>query len=81
MKSKVPIDFSKVEVSGCKPYVINSSLLATTLILSWSIQIKLVSPEGIQKYQTECAPNNGYFMVPFVDKVCLIYICCSGRKL
>lgn len=43
VKSKVKIDFSKVEV-------------------------RLVTPEGIQKYQTECAPNNGYYMVPFVDK-------------
>ncbi|XP_039273388.2 BOS complex subunit NOMO1-like [Styela clava] len=43
VKSKVQIDFSKVE-------------------------IRLLTREGIQKYQTECAPNNGYYMVPFVEK-------------
>uniref|UniRef100_F6VG31 Uncharacterized protein n=1 Tax=Ciona intestinalis TaxID=7719 RepID=F6VG31_CIOIN len=32
------------------------------------IEIQLVTSEGMLKYQAECAPNNGYFMVPFVEK-------------
>jgi hypothetical protein len=31
------------------------------------VEIHLYSKEGILRQQTECAPNNGYFMVPFVD--------------
>ena len=31
------------------------------------VEIHLYSKDGILKHQTECAPNNGYFMVPFVD--------------
>ncbi|KAJ8035005.1 Nodal modulator 2 [Holothuria leucospilota] len=32
------------------------------------IEVKLYTPQGALKYQTDCAPNNGYFMVPIYDK-------------
>ncbi|KAK2504235.1 hypothetical protein MC885_021603 [Smutsia gigantea] len=30
--------------------------------------IKLYTKHGTLKYQTDCAPNNGYFMIPLYDK-------------
>ncbi|KAM8842505.1 BOS complex subunit NOMO1 [Synchiropus picturatus] len=32
------------------------------------IEIKLYTKQGSLKYQTECAPINGYFMIPLYDK-------------
>ncbi|XP_072275070.1 BOS complex subunit NOMO3-like [Pyxicephalus adspersus] len=32
------------------------------------IEIKLYTKQGTLKYQTDCAPNNGYFMIPLYDK-------------
>jgi len=32
-------------------------------------QIKLYTKQGSLKYQTDCAPINGYFMIPLYDKV------------
>ncbi|XP_071806150.1 BOS complex subunit NOMO1-like [Asterias amurensis] len=32
------------------------------------IEIKLYTKQGALKYQTDCAPNNGYFMIPIYDK-------------
>ncbi|XP_019619282.1 PREDICTED: LOW QUALITY PROTEIN: nodal modulator 1-like, partial [Branchiostoma belcheri] len=31
------------------------------------VQIKLYTPQGSLKYQTDCAPNNGYFMIPLYE--------------
>ncbi|PIK34154.1 putative nodal modulator 1 [Apostichopus japonicus] len=31
------------------------------------MKVKLYTPQGALKYQTDCAPNNGYFMVPIYD--------------
>uniref|UniRef100_A0A8C3KZE4 Prealbumin-like fold domain-containing protein n=1 Tax=Chrysolophus pictus TaxID=9089 RepID=A0A8C3KZE4_CHRPC len=42
--------------------------------LAWRIpastfgHIKLYTKHGTLKYQTDCAPNNGYFMIPLYDK-------------
>ena len=30
--------------------------------------MKLFSKQGILKYKTECAPLNGYYMIPIYDK-------------
>ncbi|XP_022788925.1 nodal modulator 1-like [Stylophora pistillata] len=30
--------------------------------------MKLLTKQGIIKSQTECAPNNGYFLIPLYDK-------------
>ncbi|KAA8595219.1 hypothetical protein FQN60_012354, partial [Etheostoma spectabile] len=32
------------------------------------IEIKLYTKQGSLKYQTDCAPINGYFMIPLYDK-------------
>lgn len=32
------------------------------------VEIKLYTKQGALKYQTECAPINGYFMIPLYDK-------------
>ena len=32
--------------------------------------MKLLTKQGIIKSQAECAPNNGYFLIPLYDKVC-----------
>ncbi|XP_018425571.1 PREDICTED: nodal modulator 3-like [Nanorana parkeri] len=32
------------------------------------IEVKLYTKQGTLKYQTDCAPNNGYFMIPLYDK-------------
>ena len=34
------------------------------------MQVKLFTKSGVQKYKTDCAPNNGYFLIPLYDKVC-----------
>lgn len=41
------------------------------LILAISPQVKLVTVSGVLKYKTDCAPNNGYFLLPLYDKVAL----------
>ncbi|XP_071958436.1 BOS complex subunit NOMO1-like [Antedon mediterranea] len=32
------------------------------------IQVKVYNKQGALKYHTDCAPNNGYFMIPIYDK-------------
>ncbi|XP_022098471.1 nodal modulator 1-like [Acanthaster planci] len=32
------------------------------------VEVKLYTRTGALKYQTDCAPNNGYFMIPIYDK-------------
>ena len=31
--------------------------------------MKLYGKSGALKYNTDCAPNNGYFLIPLYDKV------------
>ena len=38
-------------------------------------QIKLYTKQGSLKYQTDCAPINGYFMIPIYDKVWSFFFC------
>jgi len=33
-----------------------------------SFQVNLYTKQGTLKYQTDCAPINGYYMVPVYDK-------------
>ena len=37
--------------------------------LSLPLQIQLFSKSGTLKEKTDCAPNNGYFLIPVYDKV------------
>ena len=37
--------------------------------------MKLLTKQGIIKSQTECAPNNGYFLIPLYDKVLMCDVC------
>lgn len=32
------------------------------------VEIKLYTKQGALKYQTDCAPNNGYYLIPLYDK-------------
>lgn len=32
------------------------------------VEIKLYTKQGSMKYQTDCAPNNGYYLIPVYDK-------------
>ena len=34
-----------------------------------NLQVKLYTKQGAFKFKTECAPNNGYFLVAIYDKV------------
>ncbi len=34
-----------------------------------SFQVNLYSVDGTLKYSTDCAPNNGYFLLPIYDQV------------
>ncbi|MGH0131955.1 UNVERIFIED_CONTAM: hypothetical protein FKN15_008615 [Acipenser sinensis] len=57
--------FVKAEdiVVGCGGFV------KSDLEINYSlIEIKLYTKQGSLKYQTDCAPINGYFMIPLYDK-------------
>ncbi|RXM33768.1 Nodal modulator 1 [Acipenser ruthenus] len=57
--------FMKAEdiVVGCGGFV------KSDLEINYSlIEIKLYTKQGSLKYQTDCAPINGYFMIPLYDK-------------
>lgn len=43
-------------------------------------QVKLYSSSGSLKYTSDCAPKNGYFLVPLYDRVCLV-MCCEAYTL
>ncbi|PKU44847.1 nodal modulator 1 [Limosa lapponica baueri] len=51
-------------VVGCGGFVKSDVEINYSLI-----EIKLYTKHGTLKYQTDCAPNNGYFMIPLYDKV------------
>ncbi|XP_007891916.2 nodal modulator 1 [Callorhinchus milii] len=50
-------------VVGCGGFVKSGVEINYSLI-----EIKLYTKQGTLKYQTDCAPNNGYFMIPLYDK-------------
>uniref|UniRef100_A0A8C8RUX9 Nodal modulator 1 n=1 Tax=Pelusios castaneus TaxID=367368 RepID=A0A8C8RUX9_9SAUR len=50
-------------VVGCGGFVKSDVEISYSLI-----EIKLYTKHGTLKYQTDCAPNNGYFMIPLYDK-------------
>ncbi|CAO2632965.1 Nodal modulator 1 [Lemmus lemmus] len=50
-------------VVGCGGFVKSDVEINYSLI-----EIKLYTKHGTLKYQTDCAPNNGYFMIPLYDK-------------
>ncbi|XP_064415226.1 BOS complex subunit NOMO3 isoform X2 [Latimeria chalumnae] len=50
-------------VVGCGGFVKSEVEINYSLI-----EIKLYTKQGTLKYQTDCAPNNGYFMIPLYDK-------------
>uniref|UniRef100_A0A8B9CN81 Prealbumin-like fold domain-containing protein n=1 Tax=Anser brachyrhynchus TaxID=132585 RepID=A0A8B9CN81_9AVES len=50
-------------VVGCGGFVKSGVEINYSLI-----EIKLYTKHGTLKYQTDCAPNNGYFMIPLYDK-------------
>ena len=33
------------------------------------VKVNLYTGSGAVKYRSECAPNNGYFLIPLYDKV------------
>ncbi|KAG9337622.1 hypothetical protein JZ751_028379 [Albula glossodonta] len=51
-------------VVGCGGFVKSEVEINYSLI-----EIKLYTKQGSLKYQTDCAPINGYFMIPLYDKV------------
>ncbi|XP_078724820.1 BOS complex subunit NOMO1-like [Lampetra fluviatilis] len=51
------------DVLGCGGFVKSDIDINFSLI-----EIKLYTKQGNLKYQTDCAPNNGYFMIPLYDK-------------
>lgn len=51
------------DVVGCGGFVQSEVDINYSLI-----QMKLLTKQGIIKSQTECAPNNGYFLIPLYDK-------------
>lgn len=51
------------DVVGCGGFVQSDVDINYSLI-----QMKLLTKQGIIKSQTECAPNNGYFLIPLYDK-------------
>ncbi|XP_068686037.1 BOS complex subunit NOMO3-like [Montipora foliosa] len=51
------------DVVGCGGFVQSEVDINYSLV-----QMKLLSKQGVIKSQTECAPNNGYFLIPLYDK-------------
>ncbi|CAB3977797.1 Nodal modulator 1 [Paramuricea clavata] len=51
------------DVVGCGGFV------KSDIDINYSfIEMKLYTKQGILKYKTDCAPNNGYFLIPLYDK-------------
>ena len=54
------------DIVGCGGFV------QSTVPLNFErVEIKLYTKQGALKFKTECAPNNGYFLVAVYDKVSL----------
>ena len=48
-----------------------SAIICVDPFLVWGAQVKFLSKStGSVKYKTNCAPKNGYYLVPLYDKVC-----------
>nr|XP_053652590.1 nodal modulator 3-like [Cherax quadricarinatus] len=61
--SRFPLFSSADEVLGCGGYV------RSDVEINYSnVGIKLYTKQGNLKYETECAPNNGYYFMPLYDK-------------
>ena len=55
------------DIVGCGGFV------QSTVPLNFErVEIKLYTKQGALKFKTECAPNNGYFLVAVYDKVRLV---------
>lgn len=52
------------DIVGCGGFV------QSTVPLNFErVEVKLYTRQGALKFKTECAPNNGYFLVAVYDKV------------
>ena len=52
------------DIVGCGGFV------QSTVALNFErVEVKLYTKQGALKFKTECAPNNGYFLVAVYDKV------------
>ena len=36
---------------------------------------------GVLKYKTDCAPNNGYYLIPLYDKVTIQWVLDRGGSI
>ena len=52
------------DIVGCGGFV-----QSTVPINFERVEVKLYTKNGALKFKTECAPNNGYFLVAVYDKV------------
>ncbi|XP_033099080.1 nodal modulator 1-like [Anneissia japonica] len=53
----------------CQEFIGCGGFVKSDIGISYSrIQMKVYNKEGALKYHTDCAPNNGYFMIPIYDK-------------
>ena len=52
------------DIVGCGGFV-----QSTVPINFERVEVKLYTKQGALKFKTECAPNNGYFLVAVYDKV------------
>ena len=50
------------KVLGCGGFIQSSRAIEFS-----RIDVQLFSKQGILKYQTDCAPNNGYFFIPIYE--------------
>ena len=52
------------DIVGCGGFV------QSTVPLNFErVEVRLYTKQGALKFKTECAPNNGYFLVAVYDKV------------
>ncbi|GAB1611346.1 nodal modulator 1, partial [Argonauta hians] len=60
---ELPVRCSSEGVLGCGGFVKSDVEINFSLV-----EMKLYTLQGTIKYQTDCAPNNGYYLVPLYDK-------------
>ena len=51
------------EFFGCGGFIKSDAVIDFS-----KIEIKLYTQQGALKYATDCAPNNGYYLIPVYDK-------------
>ena len=57
------INFASCDVFGCGGFV------KSDVEINYSnVEVKLYTPHGSIKYQTDCAPHTGYYLIPLYDK-------------